>query len=191
MVSELAFAGLVLAVAAQRLWELRVSARNVAALRARGAIEHAPGQMRWMRAVHAGWLVSMVLEVFLLERAAPAWLALSMLVLFAAGQGLRYAAMRALGPRWCVRVMTLPGAPPITAGVFRWLRHPNYLGVILEIAALPLVHGAWMSALVFSAANAALLSRRIAAEEAALEESGGYRERLGDRPPLWPRTDGG
>lgn len=191
MVSELSFVGLVLLVAVQRAFELRTSARNEAALRARGAREHAPGQMAWMKVVHAGWLFAMPLEVLLLERAFSPWLAAIALAVFAAGQGLRYAAMRALGDRWCVRVMTLEGTPPVTGGVFRWMRHPNYLGVILELAALPLVHGAWITSAVASAANAVLLARRIRAEESALEAAGGYRRLLGDRPRLWPRAQGG
>ncbi|MCZ7682309.1 MAG: hypothetical protein M5U28_27370 [Sandaracinaceae bacterium] len=95
MVSAIAFVGLVAAVAAQRLWELCVSGRNEAALRARGAIEHAPEQMSWMRLVHAGWLLAAPLEVWALERVATPWVAAAALALFALGQGLRYAAMRA------------------------------------------------------------------------------------------------
>lgn len=191
MVSAIAFTALVLAVAAQRAWELGVSGQNEAALRARGAIEHAPAQLWWMRLVHGGWLLAAPLEVWALERVITPWVAAAALALFALGQCLRYAAMRALGERWCVRVMTLPGEAPVAGGVFRWIRHPNYLGVILEIAALPLVHGAWITSIAFSAANGALLWRRIAAEEAALEAAGDYRDRLGDRPRLWPRMTGG
>lgn len=191
MVSAIPFAALVLLVGAQRAWELRKSATNEARLRAEGAIEHAPEQLPWMRAIHASWLVGTVLEVVLLERPFIPWLAAIAGVLFAAGQLLRYAAMRALGWRWTVRVLTLPDRPPVTRGIFRYVRHPNYLGVILELAALPLVHFAWISALVFSTANAILLMRRIRVEEAALDAAGEYRARLGDRPPLWPRVSQG
>ncbi len=191
MVTQIAFAALVLLVGAQRLWELGKSAENEARLRAEGAIEHAPRQMRWRRAIHAGWLLATALEVLLLDRPFVPWLFAIALPLFVAGQVLRYAAMRALGWRWSVRVMTLPGRAPVARGVFRYLRHPNYLGVILEIAALPLMHTAWISALVFSAANGLLLMRRIRVEEAALDAAGDYRAKLGDRPPLWPRVSGG
>ena len=109
--------------------------------------------------------------------------------MFLAGQALRMAAMRALGERWTVKVMTVPGAPPVQRGIFRWLRHPNYLGVILEIAALPLIHGAYLTTIVFSLCNAVLLTRRIRAEEDALTLDNGYALALGDRPRLvpWPR----
>jgi methyltransferase len=85
---------------------------------------------------------------------------------------LRYAAMRRLGARWTVRVMVIPGAPRVTDGIYRYMRHPNYLGVAIEIASLPLVHSAWVTSLSFSALNALLLWWRIRAEEAALEAAG-------------------
>lgn len=188
MVSRIAFVALVFLVGAQRLWELRLSARHEARLRAEGAVEHAPEQMRWMRAVHGGWLACSALEVLLLDRPFVPWLAALAGAFFLVGQLLRYAAMRALGWRWNVKILTLPGRAPVSRGIFRYLRHPNYLGVILEIASLPLIHGAWISALVFSAANGALLARRIRAEEAALDASGDYGAKLGSRPRLWPRV---
>jgi methyltransferase len=181
-----AFTALVAIVALQRVWELSRSRRHVRALLARGGREHARAQMPWMSALHAGWLVAMPLEVVLLRREAHASLAIAAGVAFLAGQGLRLAAMSALGERWTVRVITMPGAPPVDRGVFRWVRHPNYLGVVLEIAALPLVHGAWLTALVFSAANALLLARRIRAEEAALRADNDYDAGLGDRPRFVP-----
>lgn len=186
MTSEIAFTLLVAAVAAQRLWEVRRSARHERALRAAGGREHAPGQMPWMRALHAGWLVAMVLEVWLLHRTAPPWLVVLALLAFAAGQALRIAAMRALGPRWTVKIFTVPGETAIARGVFRHLRHPNYLGVVLEIAALPLVHGAWLTAIAFSVANATLLRLRVRAEERALEEDASYQEVHRDRPRFVP-----
>ncbi len=189
--TEALFTALVTAVALQRLHELRLSARHEARLRAKGAIEHAPAQMRVMRLLHVSWLVAMPLEVWLLGRPFLPWLAAIAGVAFLLGQLLRYAAIRTLGERWTVRVMTLPDAPPVTGGVFRYVRHPNYLGVILEFAALPLVHGAFVSAVVFSVANGLLLWRRIGAEEAALDATGGYRAELGDRRRFVPTLRGG
>jgi methyltransferase len=186
VVTEVAFVALVVAVAGQRLWELGKSRRHERAMLARGGREHAAGQMPWMSALHGAWLVAMPVEVLLLHREPSLPVAVLALLAFAAGQSLRIAAMRALGERWCVKVITVPGAPPIQGGVFRWVRHPNYLGVILEIAALPLVHGAWLTALAFSLANAALLAFRIRAEEAALREDNDYQAGLGDRPRFLP-----
>jgi methyltransferase len=183
MVSEAVFAGLVAALAVQRLYELRRSRANVARIRALGGREHAPGQVRWMVVVHSGWIVAMLVEVLVLGRPLVWPLALAAVAVAAVGQGLRRAAMRDLGWRWTIPVMTLPGTPPVTGGIYRRLRHPNYLGVVLEIAAVPLIHGAWITALVFSAANGLLLWRRIRVEEAALF---GYDDALADRPLLWP-----
>ena len=100
--------------------------------------------------------------------------------------GLRYWAIGTLGRCWNTRIVVVPGAPPVVGGPFRFLRHPNYLAVILEIAFLPLLHGAWITAAVFSLANAALLRVRIAAEERALAEASGYERAFAGRPRLIP-----
>jgi len=99
-------------------------------------------------------------------------------------QALRWWAVASLGDRWSTRVVVLPGAAPVTRGPYRWLRHPNYLAVILEVACLPLTYGAWRTALAFSAANAALLGVRIRAEERAL--GAGWAEAFRDLPRLVP-----
>lgn len=182
MVTETALVGLVLVVAVQRLTELRHSRRNEARLYARGGREHAPRQMRWMKWVHVAWLASIPLEVFYLHRPFIWPLALGAMLLFLIGQGLRYAAMRGLGEHWSVRIITVPGAPVMTGGIYRWFRHPNYLGVVLEIAALPLIHGAWLSSLVFSALNGLVLVRRIEAEENALAADTEYSVAFQRRP---------
>lgn len=190
-ISFWAFGALVVLVAAQRLWELGRSRRHERLLLARGGREHARGQMPWMTALHTTWLIAMPLEVLLLQRPFQVSLAALAGVVFLAGQVLRIAAMRALGERWNVRVITVPGAAPVAGGVFRWVRHPNYLGVVLEIAALPLIHGAWLTAALWSVANAALLLFRIRAEEAALRADNDYEVGLGDRPRFVPRLTGG
>jgi methyltransferase len=130
--------------------------------------------------VHASWLIGCVLEVWLLDRPWIAGLGLPMLALFAAGMGLRLWTIRTLGGRWSTRVVVLPGEPLVTTGPFRWLRHPNYLGVVLELAALPLVHGAWITAVAFSVLNGMLLRARIRVEDAALSKWSGVPGRAGD-----------
>jgi methyltransferase len=187
MVSVLLFTALLALVAVQRLYELRLSRRHERELRRRGGREHAPEQMKWMVACHAGWLVAMPLEVYLLSRPFLWPLAALALAAFAVGQALRYAAIRELGPRWTVRVITVPGEKVTRGGVFRRVRHPNYAGVILEIAALPLVHSAYLTSLVFSGLNALVLRRRIRAEEAALAADSDFDEAFRVRPRLVPR----
>lgn len=175
MLSQNCFLLLVLLVAAQRSAELRLSRRNEARLRAYGAREHAAGHFVIMQLMHGAWFASMLLETKLLRTPFRPWLALAALLVFGVGQALRISAMRALAGRWTVRIFVLPEAPPVTRGIYRYLKHPNYLGVVLEIAALPLVHSAWRTALVFSIANALLLWWRISAEERALDANGTYR----------------
>jgi methyltransferase len=178
-----AFVGL---IALQRLAELRLSRRNERQLRTLGAREHAAGHFVAMQLLHTLWLASVVLEVMWLRPPFQLWVSALAALCFAMGQCLRYAAIQALGGRWSVRIWTLPAAPPVTRGVYRYLRHPNYLGVVLEIAALPLMHSAWRSAVVFSLANAVLLAVRIRKEEQALSGNGGYDEALGPLPRFWP-----
>lgn len=186
MVTPTAFTCLIAGVAMQRLWEVRVSRRHEAQLRALGGVEAAPQQMRWMVLVHAFWLVSMLVEVWVLHRSTHGSVTLFALLVFGIGQALRLWAMRTLGTRWTVKILTLPASAPITSGPFRYLRHPNYLGVVLEIAALPLVHGAYLTSIVFSVCNGLLLYRRMRAEEAALSEASDYQRAFKGRPRLVP-----
>lgn len=177
----------VVLVALQRLAELRVSKRHEASLLARGGTEHAPEQMFWMRALHAGWILAILAEVWLLESAFNPTLAAAAFLVFLVGQALRVLAIKTLGERWTVKIITLPREAPVTGGIFRWLRHPNYLGVVLEMAALPLVHGAFITATVFSLLNGALLFSRIRAEEASLEKENRYLAAFASTPRFIPR----
>lgn len=181
-----AFLTIVIALAAQRLFELRLSQRNEARLRAQGAHEVDAEHFGWMKALHTAWFLAMIIEVWCFRRVFKPLLAASALVLFLIGQSLRYAAIHTLGPRWTVNIMTLPGAPPVNDGIYRYLRHPNYLGVILEIGAVPLLHGAYLTSVVFSLANALLLMVRIRAEERALDAQGEYKVVFDGRPRFIP-----
>lgn len=171
MVTRWLFTGLVLLLALQRLYELRLSRRHEAILRARGEREHAAWQARAMTVLHAGWFAAMLVEVYAFHRPFIPALSLLALLTLIAGQSLRYAAIRTLDWRWTVKVMTVPGLPPVQTGIYRYLHHPNYLGVILEILAVPLLHSAYVTAIIFSLANLLLLRVRIRTEEMALQES--------------------
>jgi len=176
---------LVAAVAAGRLFELRIAARNLRALLARGGVEVAPGHYRFMVLLHASFLAACLLEVWLLDRPFIPALAAVMLLLAVLAARLRYWVIATLDGRWTTRIVCLPGVPPVTGGPYRWLRHPNYLAVIVEIFALPLVHTAWLTAAVFTLANALLLKVRIRAEEEGLSRLSGY-EAFAGRPRLVP-----
>ncbi len=184
--SEIGFLCLVAAVAIARLAELRLAGANRRRALARGGVESGRAHYPWMVVLHALFLIAAPLEVVLLRRPWRPVLGISMLVVLAGAMVLRYAAIRALGPRWTTRIVVVPGERPVVSGPYRYLRHPNYLAVCLEILALPLVHGAWWTALAFSAANAELLRRRIRAEERALGQLDGYAERFASTPRFLP-----
>lgn len=168
MVIRWVFTGLVALLALQRIYELRLSGRHEALIRARGGREHAAWQVQAMKALHAGWFIAMLVEVHALHRPFLPGLSLLAMITLIVGQSLRYAAIRSLGWRWTVNVMTLPGLPLVRKGIYRYLRHPNYLGVVLEILAVPLLHCAYVTAIIFSLANLLLLSARIRTENRAL-----------------------
>ena len=166
--SRVAFTVLIGAIALQRLWELRISNRHLRALRARGAYEVGAGHYSWMVALHTAFLLSCPAEVWLLNRPWRPEIAAAALAVLVAALGLRWWVLSTLGDRWTTRVMVLPGERLITDGPYRWLRHPNYVVVVLEIAAIPMIHGAWLTAAVFSLANLVVLRARIGVEDGAL-----------------------
>jgi methyltransferase len=189
MDTRILFTALVVLAAVGRLLELRIANRNRRLLLARGGIEVSPGHYPWMVALHTVWLISCVAEVWLLDRPFIPWLGIAALAVFLAAFALRYWVISTLGERWTTRIVCLPGVAPITGGPYRWLRHPNYLAVVLEIVSLPLVHTAWLTALVFSLLDAILLRVRIRAEEEGLSRLSGYDEAFAGRPRLIPAGD--
>jgi methyltransferase len=154
---------IVLLVAAQRLAELAYARRNGRRLLAAGGIEYGRGHYPLMVLLHAAWLIALFLLVP--PDAAVSWPLIGVYLLL---QGARLWVLASLGRFWTTRVITVPGAPLVRRGPYRWVRHPNYLVVAAEIAVLPLAFGAWQLALAFSLANAALLAVRIRTEENAL-----------------------
>ena len=162
------YVGLVAAVGVARGVELAVSERNRRWSMAQGGIESGAGHYPVMVLLHTGLLVGAVVEVLALDRPFLPWLGWPMLALLVASHGLRWWCISSLGRQWCTRIVVVPGRSAVTSGPYRFLRHPNYLAVVLEGIALPLVHTAWITAAVFTVANAALLRVRIAAEEQAL-----------------------
>ena len=150
-------------VALQRLAELVYARHNTRRLLAEGATESGAGHYPLLVGLHVLWLLS--LAVFVPADRAPLWPLLGVFVVL---QGLRVWVLASLGRYWTTRIITLPGAPLVRRGPYRWLRHPNYLVVAGEIAVLPLAFGAWQIAAVFTLANALVLWIRIRAEEQAL-----------------------
>lgn len=155
-------------VAAQRIGELVLSHRNAHRVRARGAREFDASHFPFIVAVHVLFFVSLASEVVFLEaRPGHAW-ALWLAIWFGA-QALRYAAVRALGDRWNARIFVVPGEPPVRSGPYRFVRHPNYVAIVVELIAASMLFGAWRTAIVISLLNAVALRVRIRAENAALD----------------------
>jgi methyltransferase len=157
---------LILAVSVERLTELTISQRNLAWSKARGGREYGSGHYPAVVALHAGLLVGCVVEAA--HRPFVPALGWTMFILVLLSQALRWWCIATLGPRWNTRVIVVPGLPLVTAGPYRWFRHPNYVAVVIEGFALPLVHTAWITALTFTVLNAALLTLRIRCENDAL-----------------------
>jgi methyltransferase len=162
----------VMLVGVQRLLELTLSRRNERRLRARGAVERGGGHYPVIVAIHSLWLVSTLVEGLLRGPEPPTWWPLP-LVAFLLVQPLRYWAILSLGENWNTRVLVVPGGKLVRRGPYRYFPHLNYVVVAVEILTFPLIFGAWVTAIVFSLLNAALLYVRIKTENRALRELAG------------------
>jgi methyltransferase len=158
----------ILAVGAERLVELVVSRRNTAWSISNGGREFGRGHYPAMVAMHGLLLAGCVIEVAVGHRPFIGWLGWPMVALVALSTAMRWWCVATLGKHWNPRIIVIPGAPLVDRGPYRLLHHPNYTAVAVEVAALPLVHSAWVTAIVFSAANAAMLNVRIRTENTAL-----------------------
>jgi len=183
MVSEGLYLALLAAIAGQRLFELRLSRRNARWAFARGGVELGRGHFRPMVLLHALFLAGCGVEVLALDRPYTPVVGIPMLILVVVAQGLRISTQIALGRFWNTRVIVIPGMPRVRSGPYRYLRHPNYLAVVVEGFALPLVHGAWVTALVFTLADAWLLRTRIRCENEALSRYAGGAPRVAALAP--------
>ena len=190
MVTQVAYTLFIAVLALERCFELWLSRRNARWARGQGAVEYGAGHLVWMKLLHTGFFVACIAEVWLAQRSFVPALAAVCLVVAAAAQALRYWAIVTLGRRWNVAVLVLPGVPAVASGPFRFMRHPNYLAVVAEGLAVPLLHSAYITAAVFSLLNALLLSVRIGVEERALSEHCQYGRELGGRARLWPTRHG-
>ena len=154
-------------VATQRIVELIWARRHVQQLLARGGYEVGARHYPLFFALHIAWFVAIYAEAnFTGARLSALWTLWAGLAI--AAQGLRYWAIVSLGEHWTTRVIVVPGMTLVTRGPFRWMRHPNYLAVTIEIACVPLIVDAWRTALVASVLNALLLAWRIRVETRAL-----------------------
>ena len=168
MSSQLWYTLLVAAVAVERLAELAISVRNARWAFAAGGVERGQAHYPWMVALHVGLLGGCLAEVWWLDRPFVAWLGWPMLALVLAAQALRWWCITTLGRQWNTRVIVVPGMALVHRGPYRFFAHPNYVAVVIEGVALPLVHTAWVTALAFGVLNAVMLTIRIRCENSAL-----------------------
>lgn len=161
---------LVLAVGLERLAELVVARRNLAWSRTRSGVEFGARHYPFMVVLHVGLLAACLLEAELAHRPFVPVLGWAMFVVVLAAQGLRWWCISTLGHQWNTKVVIVPGAPRITDGPYRFLRHPNYVAVAAEGIALPLVHSAWLTAVLFTVLNAVLMKVRLSVENRALAQ---------------------
>ncbi|OBA75669.1 hypothetical protein A5641_24205 [Mycobacterium sp. 1554424.7] len=159
---------LILAVGVERLAELVVAKRNARWAFAQGGKEFGHDHYPVMVTLHTALLLGCLIEPWALHRPFIPWLGWPMVAIAVLSQVLRWWCITTLGKRWNTRVIVLPEAPLVVRGPYRWFHHPNYVAVVAEGFALPLVHTAWLTAIVFTLANAALLRVRLRVENSAL-----------------------
>lgn len=175
---ELGFKALVLFTIVQRLAELVISKRNEKYITSIGGKVLPEKNYMFMVLLHTSWLVVLLYSAFKLPLALNPIAFGIFTFLFLLGQFFRISAITTLGKRWSTRVMILPEAPVIKSGLFKIVRHPNYVGVVMEIAALPLIGGFWKQAFFFSLCNAIILFFRIRFEEQMLSTHNDYQQKF-------------
>lgn len=185
--STAAFIVLVACVALLRFVELRISRRNQQYLASRGAGRIRDAHFPAMIATHAAILTGAVLETVFLHRPFVPMLAAAAGIVFLLANAVRWWVIRTLARHWNVQVMDSAPLGIIASGPFRWVRHPNYAAVFAELAALPLIHTAWITAVAGSAVHAWVLSRRIALEESILHRHPEYVSAMAWKPRFLPR----
>jgi methyltransferase len=186
VVSLWLYTGFVALLALERLYEMALSRRNARRAFARGGREYGVSHYRAMVVLHTAFLVACVAEPWLAPRAFPGAAGFAALAGALLARVIRHWTIATLGERWNARVIVVPGDVPVTSGPYRFLSHPNYAAVVLELLCVPLIHGAVWTALVFSVANAALLSVRIRVEEVALGSA--WQRAFAGKPRLVPGT---
>lgn len=166
--SLLLYGVLVVLVGFERVAELVVSLRNAKWSFAQGGVESGQGHYPFMVVLHTGLLAGCLVEAIVADRPFIPALGWIMLAVVLASQGLRWWCIATLGRQWNTRVIVVPGLQLVAKGPYQWMRHPNYVAVVAEGIALPLVHTSWITAVVFTVLNIPLLAVRIRTEEAAL-----------------------
>jgi methyltransferase len=186
-VSQIAYLGLLAAVGIGRLIELRISKGNQKRMAEQGARPVPDMHFFWMVLWHGGTLLAAAWEVVFLQRPFLPLLAFPMLMLFVLSNLMRWWVIRTLAGHWNVQVMNSTALGVVTHGPYRWIRHPNYVAVFLELIALPLIHTAWLTAALAALSTAVILRQRLRVEESVLLANASYQAAMGSKPRFIPR----
>lgn len=182
-----AYICLLVLVGIERLGEVAVSRRNQNKMRAQGAQKIREPHFPWLVAFHTFVLIAAGAEVLFLHRPLIPALAIAMLALFVASNLIRYWVIYLLADLWNIQIMDSGRIGIITSGPYRWVRHPNYVGVVLEVFSLPMIHTAWITAIAGTLGYFEILRRRIKIEDQVLMANPAYREAMGNKPKFFPR----
>jgi methyltransferase len=169
----------------QRLTEVRIAKSNEQKLKAKGAVEAGQDHYFWMVAMHVSFFICLLAEVLILKTSAPEWWMLPF-GLFLIAQVGRIWAITSLGVYWNTKIILLPGANVVAKGPYKFIRHPNYLVVSIELICVPLIFGAYITAVLFTLLNILMLRVRITAEEKALLELTNYEQSHGKKQRFFP-----
>lgn len=183
-----AFISLLVLVGVERLVELGISRRNQRRLIAQGVQKIPEPHFRWLVLFHTVVLISAGAEVLFLHRPLIPALAITMTALFILSNLLRWWAIRVLAGLWNTGVMDSPRIGLVTSGPYRWIRHPNYVGVVMEVFSLPMIHTAWVTALVGTPLYLEILRHRIQIEDSILMADPAYQLAMGNKPRFFPRV---
>jgi methyltransferase len=187
MAMTVAYICLLVLVGIERLAELAISRRNQKQLEKQGVRKIPETHFRWMVALHTCVLIGAGAEVLFLHRPLIPWLAISMLVLFILSNVLRWWVIGTLAGHWNVEIMGSSTIGVVTSGPYRWVRHPNYVGVVLEVFSLPLIHTAWIASILGTLGYLEVLRHRIKSEDGFLMSNPEYRLSMGSKPRFVPK----
>lgn len=182
-----AYISLLVLVGIERLGELAISRRNQRQLEIQGSHKIPEPHFRYMVLLHAGVLVAAGVEVLFLHPPLIPALAIPMAVLFVLSNALRWWVIRTLAGHWNVEVMDSSRVGVVSSGPYRWVRHPNYVGVVAEVFSLPMIHTAWITAIAGTLGYLEILRRRLAVEDGVLLANPSYRLAMGGKPRFFPR----
>jgi methyltransferase len=188
MAMTFAYISLLVLVGIGRLAELGISRRNQRQLEKRGVRKIPEPHFRWMVLLHGSVLVAAGCEVLFLHRPLIPALAIPMLCMFVLSNVLRWWVIRTLARQWTVVVTESANVGVVSSGPYRWVRHPNYVGVVAEVFSLPMIHTAWITAIAGTLGNLEILRRRLRIEDGFLMSNPAYRLAMGGKPRFFPRV---